>query len=483
MSEALRIRKNSLYSTLSISSRLIANVFVFWIMARYYGPETFGQFTSAQVLAANFILFADFGFDILLTTEVAKNKKNAAGLFQQFYSLKLIFCFVALLSMWVLALYGNFSPETRTLILVFSFYTVITTLTNFLYGLYKGFEQLEYETKVSIFVNVGLLLVAFPLIAIRVNVLWVAVAFVVTRIMGFVIGIHYSQKLIHKISFKLLFDGFHEIKGKVFVFGFFLLFNNLFFQLDTILLSLWKGDREAGVYQAVFKLIMLPLVVPDIFINTLMPVLSRLNVENQTQWKRVGYLMNKILTAIVLPVSIILFVYSEQIIKIIYGLNNYSDAVPILKIFAVTLFVRFSLEAYALLLTTSNRQAIRLYTVIAATILNFSINYYLIPIYGAYGAAIVSLITNAFVGVVYYSVNLRLVYEYLFNLKTLVMILSSAVIALIFWFNKSLSVFAGGPVILLLFLFLAMFYLFTKDEKKLIFSNEFRFSLINKKDL
>lgn len=482
MSEALRIRKNSLYSTLSITSRLIANVFVFWIMARYYGPETFGQFTSAQILAANFILFADFGFDILLTTEVAKNKKDAQRLFQQFFSLKIIFCIIALISMWVLALFGNFSPETRTLISIFSFYTVVTTLTNFLYGLYKGFEQLEYETKVSMFVNVGLLIIAFPLIILKVNVLWIAAAFIVTRIMGFIIGIHYSHKLIPKISFTLLFDGFHEIKSKVFVFGFFLLFNNLFFQLDTILLSLWKGDREVGVYQSVFKLIMLPLVVPDIFINTLMPVLSRFNVENQAQWKRIGYLMNKILTAIVIPVSIILFVYSEQIIKIIYGLNNYSNAVPILKIFAVTLFVRFSLEAYALLLTTSDRQAIRLYTVVAATILNFSINYYLIPIYGAFGAAIVSLITNVFVGIVYYSVNLKLVYEYLFNLKTFVMVLSSIVIALIFWFNKSMNVFVSGPIILMLFLFLTLFFYFTKEEKKIIFSNEFRFSLIGKKN-
>lgn len=482
MSEALRIQKNSLYSTLSISSRLIANVFVFWIMARYYGPETFGQFTSAQVLATNFVLFADFGFDILLITEIARNRKNAARLFQQFYSLKLIFCFVTMVSMWILSLYGNFSPETRTLILIFSFYTVFTTLTNFLYGLYKGFEQLEYETKVSIFVNVGLLLIVFPLIIFSMNVLWIAFAFVLTRILGFVIGIHYSHKLVPEISFKLLLDGFHEIKSKVFVFGFFLLFNNLFFQLDTILLSLWKGDRETGIYQAVFKLIMLPLVVPDIFINTLMPVLSRLNVENQAQWKRVGYLMNKILTAIVLPVSIILFVYSEQIIKFIYGLNNYVAAVPILKIFAVTLFVRFSLEVYALLLTTSNRQTIRLYTVIAATILNFSINYFLIPLYGAYGAAIVSLITNIFVGVVYCSVNLRLIYEYLFNLKTLGMFSISACIALIFWLNKTINVFITAPIILLIFLLLALFFYFSKDEKKLIFSNVFCFSLISKKN-
>jgi len=477
MSEAMRIRKNSLYSTLSISSRLIANVFIFWIIARYYGPSVFGQFTSAQVLAANFIIFADFGFDILLTTEVARNKKNAVKLFQQFFSLKLIFNFVALIAMWCIALLGNFSMETRALILILSFYTIFSTLSNFLFALYKGFERLEFETQITLYMNVGLILIALPLILFRVNILLIACVFVLTRILGFTIGIFYSKKLLPQISYGFLLDGFNEIKKKVLVFGFFLLFNNLFFQMDTILLSLWRGDHEVGVYQAVFKLIMLPLIIPDIFINTLMPLLSRLNVENYTQWKKVGNLMNKILLAVVLPVSVVLFVYSDQIIKIIYGSKDYIDAVPILKIFAIVLFVRFSLEAYALMLTTSDRQKVRLYTVLAATLLNFTINYFLIPKYGAFGTAIVSLITNVFVGLIYYLTNFNLVRQYLFNIKTLLFLLLSLGIVYLFWLNKSITVFITAPILGIIFILFAYFFFFTKDERELIFSSDFRFSL------
>jgi O-antigen/teichoic acid export membrane protein len=480
MSEAVRIRKNSLYSTLSISSRLIANVFVFWIMARYYGPYSFGQFTSAHTLATIFILFADFGFDILLTTEIARNRINAVKLFRQFYSLKLVFSFVTLVVMWLICLFGNFSTDTRMLILILSFYTVFTTLSNFLYALYKGFERLEYETKVSIFVNISLILIALPLIIIKANVLLIGAVFVLTRVIGFAIGIYYSFKLLPSIQFKPLFQDFHEIRNKVFVFGFFLLFNNLFFQLDTILLSLWKGDKEVGVYQAVFKLIMLPLVVPDILINTLLPLLARLNLESQQQWRRVGFIMNKILIAVVLPVSIFLFVFSEQLINIIYGARDYADAVPILKVFAVILFVRFSMEAYALMLTTSHRQQIRLYAVIAATVFNFSLNYFMIPEYGAFGAAIVSLITNIFVGLVYYAVNIDLVRYYLFNVKTISFLFTSLIIAYFFWLNKSITVFIMAPVFGVVFILLVYYFFFSKDEIKLIFSEQFRFSFFKK---
>ena len=145
MSEATRIRRNSLFSFLSISLRLIANVVVFWIIGSHYGPKVFGQFTTAQTIAAIFILFADFGLDVLLTTEVAQNRKDAANIFQRFYSIKIIFCLIALIAMWVLSLVNNFSPTSKLLIFVFSFYVVLTTLTNFLNALYKGFEKSDFR--------------------------------------------------------------------------------------------------------------------------------------------------------------------------------------------------------------------------------------------------------------------------------------------------------------------------------------------------
>ena len=480
MSEAVRVRKNSVYSTLSISSRLIANVFIFWIIARYYGPEIFGQFKSAQVLATNFIILADFGFDILLTTEVARNRINAVHLFRQFYSLKLIISIFTFIAMWMLSFFGNFSQQTQTLIQVLSFYTIFTTLTNYLFALYKGFEKLEFESKVSLIINVGLILIVLPIILFKVNVLIIALVFVVTRLIGLIVAISYSFKLIPNLSFKLLFEGFNDIKSKVFVFGFFLLFNNLYFQLDTILLSLWKGDKTVGVYQAAFMLIMLPLVIPDILINTLMPLLSRLNVENKLQWKKVGYLMNKILIGIAIPISMILFVYAEQIVRIIYGTKNYSETIPILRIFAITLLVRFSLESYALMLTTSERQKVRLFTVIGATMLNFIINYFFIPIYGAYGAAIVSLITNIFVGIIYFSTNHGLAYEYIFNVKTISFIFISLIIAYLFWLIKNFNIFISIPIVGLIFILIIYYLLFSKDERELIFSRNFKLIFFKK---
>lgn len=475
MTQASRIRRNYFFSVLSISSRLIANVIVFWIIARYYGPIVFGQFAFAQTLATIFIIFADFGFDVLLTNEVARNREKAINYFQQFFTLKVIFTLISIVLMWVFAILNHLTDYSKALVFVFSLYMAFTALTNFLFALYKGFERLEYETKVSLITNILLLLSVVILVIFQIEIIYIAFTFVLSRIIGFIIGVKYSFLILKNISFRPSLPNFRDEKNKIFVYGFHLVFSYLFFQLDTILLAIWKGEYEIGIYQSVFKIIMIFLVLPEIFVNTLLPALSRLNIESITKWTKIGYLMNKVLFIVIIPISICIFVFAENIIDLIYGIQNYNDAVPILRVFAIILFVRFNMETYALMLTTANRQHVRMYSVIFASIFNVVLNCYAIPNYGVFGAAIVSLITNVLVGTIYISFTKPLFYEWLFNYKVIVTLVLSAVVAIILWVIKDIYIFYSSPIFVGVFFAFAYFYFFSDEEKSLIFSDRFKF--------
>jgi O-antigen/teichoic acid export membrane protein len=478
-SQAVRIRRNYFYSVLSISSRLISNVIVFWIIARFYGPVLFGQFAFAQTLATIFIISADFGFDILLTNEVARNRDKALQYFQQYFTLKLIFTLVSMAGMCSFAIFNSFSSYATTLIVIFSLYMVFTTLTNFLFALYKGFEKLEYETKVSLFINGALLICVLVLLFIKVDILYVAYTFAITRMLGFVLGIKYTSIILKSIRFRPQLPKFREERSKILVYGLHLVFSYLFFQLDTILLALWKSDYDVGIYQSVFKIILIFLTLPEIFVNTLLPVLSRLNVENHLQWERVGFLMNKLLFIVIIPISLILFVFADRIIILIYGTQNYQDAITILRIFSVILFVRFNLETYALMLTTANRQKIRMYVVIIASVLNICLNYFAIPKYGAYGAAIVSLITNTVVGIIYIASTLPLFYKWMINVRMISLLIIALIVALVIWSFNSMVLFYISPVLAGVYLLLAYNFLLSEEEIQLIFPDRLRFPRIN----
>lgn len=458
---------------------MIVNVIVFWMIARFYGPKSFGQLTFAHTLATTFILFADFGFDVLLTNELARSRDKGNELFQRYFSLKLIFTIVSFFAMCLFILITGVNVETLALVLTFSLYMVFTTQSNFLYAFFRGYERFSYETKVSLIANFSFLGFIITMILLEANIILIGICFVLARFIGLVIGVIFSFKVIPKLSYKPVFKGLKEIRSKVFVFGFHFLFSYLFFQLDTILLAILRNDYEVGIYQAVYKLIVLPLVIPEVFTTTLLPSLSKYFVEDNSKWKMVGKLMSKVLFIVIIPIFLLLYNYSSQIIKFIYGTEDYSAAIPILEVFSFTLFIRFVLEPFALMLTTSNRQNIRMLTVIMATILNFVLNYFVIPKYGTNGAAVVSLITNAFVAIIYCSASWSLFKNWIINLKTLYILLVMIVIEIVLKLNNEISVFIASPILLLVFFIVGYFY-FTKDERKLVYSKQLGFSLFNK---
>ncbi|HMN48497.1 MAG TPA: flippase [Ignavibacteriaceae bacterium] len=475
MTESSLIKRNSFFSLLSMSSRLIANVIVFWLIARIYGPDTFGTFTFAHTTATLLILLADFGFDILLTTEISRDREQAVKIFQNIFSYKIIFSVASVLIMWIFSFQGNYSYESRISLWIFSFFILFTTLTNFSLALIKGFEKFSYESVVLVIANLSLVIIVIVLSFIKVNILIIAIAFVLTRLFGLVFSVYYDKKLVPDLSFRISFPKEKELHKKVLIFGFHLLFANLFFQIDTILLSLWKGNLYVGIYQAVFKLIILPLMIPDILNFTLLPVLSRLFATDREKAIKISFLMNKLLFFLALPITLILFVYAEDIINIIYGYKQYSDSIPILKIFAFNIFIRFSFEAFALMLTTNNRQIIRMTTVILATIINLALNYLLIPEYGVNGAATVSLISIIFVYGVYSIYYFELLKKWYMNFQTPVLVGITILMGYILLNINHLKIYFGLPLVLVIFIIIGFLFYFSEEDRRLLFSNNFNF--------
>lgn len=481
MTESSLIKKNSFFSLLSMSSRLIANVIVFWLIARIYGPDTFGTFTFAHTTATLLILLADFGFDILLTTEISKAKNNALNTFHNIFSYKIIFSISAFLIMWAFSFQSSYSQETRHILQIFSFFLLFTTLTNFSLALIKGFEKFAYESIVLLISNAGLIVIVIILSVMKVDILFIAIAFVMIRLLGMLLSIYYNKKLLPELTFRIILPKEKELHKKVLIFGFHLLFANLFFQIDTILLSYWRGNLDVGIYQAVFKLIILPLMIPDILNLTLLPVLSRLFVTDKEKALRISYLMNKLLFFLSLPITLIIYVYASDIIHLIYGSTQFSESIPVLKIFAFNIFIRFSFETFALMLTTTNRQIIRMFTVIFATILNISLNYFFIPKFGVIGAAYVSLICIFFVYGVYSAFSFRLLTDWYLNIDYVLLSVFTVIIGFLLIQIFTIAYYLGIPLIIMIFFAIGLLFYFTKEDKKILFSMDFSFLNIFKK--
>ncbi|MEK7249818.1 MAG: oligosaccharide flippase family protein, partial [Bacteroidota bacterium] len=332
MGKVTGIKKNSAFVLATHILRLIANSFLFIGLARFYGPTEFGQFTAAHTLSTIFVILADFGFDVLLVTEVARQKLRATEIAQRYLSMKLIFSFAASCLMLGFAYLQDVSPATKNLMYLFSLYVLLSALMNFFFALFRAVEEMHHETRISFFMNAILVMVALFLGVYHAPLWLIAAVFIGSRFIGLILAIVEGERLVSLRSFKLVF-GRPEDLVQMSVFGLHALFGNLFFVQDTILLSWWAGDHQVGVYQAVFKVVVLGLMISDVSFYAILPVLSRLHRENTGQWIAVGRLLHKTLLFVSLPIAFVCIVFADQVIGILYGAKAYEEAVPLLRVF------------------------------------------------------------------------------------------------------------------------------------------------------
>jgi O-antigen/teichoic acid export membrane protein len=400
-STARRLTKNTMFSFLSSFTRLSANAVLFILVARFYGPEGFGQFTTAHTLSTVFILFADFGFDMLLTTELSQQRERTSYLLPRMFGVKLIFAGMGALAMCGYAWVQHMSEATRAMTMIFSLYLFFSALLNFLFALFKAHEEMHHESLITLIVNVFLLVCLAVLGVAGGGLYWVAAVFVLSRVLGLSMGFAKAKAFSRGLVPKFDVQWFRSVIKQVSVFGVYSVFGSLFFTLDTVLLSMWRGDYEVGIYQSVFRIIALSLVVPEIAVTAVLPSLSRLFVGEQEQWRRIGIAASKTLYFVGLLIGVVLIAAADTIIGVIYGGRGFQEAVGIMRLFGVIVAVRYSVEMSALMLTTSHRQHVRMMLVVGATVFNFALNSFAIPRFGIHGAAVVSLMTNLAVGAAY----------------------------------------------------------------------------------
>lgn len=470
MSEAATVKRNSYFLLLSSAVRLVTSFILFAGVARLYGPEAFGQFATASTISNFFLLLADFGFDTLLAVEVARERRHVSEIVREFLSLKIVTAVCASIGMFFVPFLFHMSDSTTTLTYVFSLNVAFSSLLNFFFALFKGLEKMKHEARISFAINIISLccLVLFGWLNLP---LYAFVAlFIGTRILGLMMALRVSTSLLGHRWFKFSLEGWSTTKRQVLVFGVYVLLGTLYFQMDTLLLAFWKGDRDVGVYQAAFKIIVLTLVIPDIAVNALMPTLSRLHTESLDRWTTVGHLLFKTLFLAALPIAMILFVYAEQVVHLIYGDLAFADAVPVLRIFAVIGFVRFAAEPFGLLLTTARRQEIRMRIIVLAAIANLCMNAYMIPLYGPVGAAKVSLITNVLVGAAYVFATRPFFGSWIFNLATVIPFVVMITLSLALWYIRIIPMWCTGMLGVALCGLVSYWIGYTRVERTMLFS-------------
>jgi O-antigen/teichoic acid export membrane protein len=208
-----------------------------------------------------------------------------------------------------------------------------------------------------------------------------------------------------------------EILVGAFPYGLALMFNAIYFRVDSLLLLQFKGVKELGFYGPPMRILEILNVIPVYFMNSVLPVLSKEIREGGAatlgfdpaagetgKAVRIIQLCFNFLFLAGLPMAIGLYILAYPIIFMVAQpefLSRLSEGIygsdVALQILVVSMFFAFLNSVFNYALIALSKQNFLLWINGGAAVVNVLINVAVIPLWGFRGAAITSIFTEIFI--------------------------------------------------------------------------------------
>lgn len=464
-----RVARNSLAPILlNLFNRGIDFAFAI-VMLRILGPAAAGLYAYVVVIFMWFDIFTNFGLNLFLMREVARDRARAGTLLFNTSALRFILIIAGIPLVVVFFalrqnLPGAIPLDSVALIAITFLYIGLlpSSLSTGLTALYYAFEKAEYPAAVQTITTLNK--AAFGLLALMLGWGFVGLAGVsiVTNIITLVILLHNARRLLWTGSTALSDKGLKSLVQKPdlpLIRGmaresFPLMLNHflatIFFQIDVVIIQPRWGDAVVGQYSTAYKWLQAINVIPSFFTQALLPLMSRQAHDDKAALKRTYTLAIKLLVALALPFAVLFTFMAVPLTTLLGGAEYLPDGAIALQIMIWSIPIGWmnSLTQYVLIALDLQRRITTAF--IIAVSFNIISNLILIPPYG-YRAAAVTTILSELVLLIPFAVLLQ---GAVGQLHWLAMLwrpaLASAVLAgvlALLWNNLPLlALFIGGAI-------------------------------------
>lgn len=372
---------------------MILSLVVTSMTARYLGKEGYGVINFGLSFINIFTIICKLGIDSIIVNELVKNKEKSGEILGTTLVLRLIssLCSLVLTFVFVSVLKPNQSiVMIVTMIQSISLIFVTLDTVDFYFQSILKSKYTAIARSIS-YPLVCLLRLIF--IFFKVSVVWFAWATVLDAVMiGIVLLYFYLKKEKRKITFSvrqakhLLQNSYSFIWANLLV--------TIYTQMDRIMVGSLVGDAETGLYSAAMTIANLWIFIPNALIDSARPLIMELKASGKDETYKLRYAqLYAGIIWISIAAGIFFTVFSNITIIIIYG-KEYFEAVIVLKILVWSrLFSLIGTARNIWLICEECAKYVKWFVGAGAGI-NIILNFILIPLFGALGAAIATLITE-----------------------------------------------------------------------------------------
>lgn len=398
-----KILGNVFFSLVDKAIVFVFNMFISIVLARYLGAADYGRYTFFGVIYTFVNSFACFGMQQIVTKEFVayENKRKAvlhaavmvafsAGIITEFgvVILQIITEFLSWMEVAVLGIICLFNVCQ-----VFNYYLTAT---------YK----LKYVIKIKNIVLVWMLGIYIVLIVSRSSVECFILVYALKEC-G-ILSVSFLAFLLSKErkKFRNLETAVSEIFliiRKLIRLCLPLLLGGLsvtiYMKVDQVMIKSMLGEEQLGIYSVGIKLVDAFFFIPPAVTAGLLPYFTKQYIDEQslfwTRYERFASTLN----ATAYMYVIVLAVSGKWIIHFLYG-EEYAEAYRILMVTIWAVVPVCMGCVRGIYLSIMEYSCLSFFFSIAAAVMNMAMNYLMIPVFGALGAAIASVISYWVQGVI-----------------------------------------------------------------------------------
>ena len=395
------ITQNAIYLLLGRIVSGLLQLVLLAAIARQLGVGKFGIYTLSLTIAGIFGLLSDFGSSHLMIREVAKDKTKAGKYFLNGTIVKiLLHClFFAIFFFFINHLSSANYKNTLFLACISA---ILAMFANFYISFFNAFEKMHFTAFLTSIQSILVSITCLSIIFIgSKNVSYIFCCHILVNILMVLVSLVLMFKIIPPQVSILDFKFAWQFLKDATPFGIFVLGGMLYFQTDTVMLSILKNQTAVGLYQAPMRLILALDIFPSLLSTAMYPTISRTFINSKDETIAFVARSVKYLLLIGLPIALGMCLFSKHIILLVFG-DQFIPSILLLIILSWIFPIRIFCHILGTTLLATNRQNIRALATGLSACLNIVLNLMFIPRYSYNGAAFASVMTSGFLAFFYY---------------------------------------------------------------------------------
>ncbi|MCL4389895.1 MAG: flippase [Patescibacteria group bacterium] len=362
------------------------------LLTHYLGQSGYGQFALIIAYLGIFSVFSDLGFQLTLTRELARDSVHQEKLLGSYFILKLILVALSVGVALLLLPFFPYSAFLKIAIVIACLGVGLGNINSFGTAIFQSRLRLDLVTYIDVLGKI--VTTAFIVLFAAQN--FGLYGIVNTILLG---NLAASLVTVYLLKNDLHFNRINWPAAKNLLLqslpvGLILLLSSLYFKVDTIILSFFRGAGEVGIYSLAYKVIENALVLWGFYMATVYPLLAQGKVKNI--FRQSFYLA--LVACLVLVGGGELF---APVIVNLLGGQQFGPSILALRILILALPLLVIDNLFYNNFIANRWSKTPLLALCAALVFNVTINILTIPHWGYLAAAVSTVLTEVIVLTIY----------------------------------------------------------------------------------